>query len=202
MSKLLQDYQQLKSQRLLEVQAMIDKLEAWVNDKSVKIKVNGSANASVIEVPPSTQGLLRRDFKMSEQIGEPGQAEKLIYISSNHQIKSGLKRKNTEGEIVDAAIRVILPHTSLRSYIETMPDLGLPQLQKILAIHYCEKTALKLYQRLTTMCQKPKQSVQLFLLRNMDARNKVVFANKEANTNFSYGSQLIHFSETARNTYW
>ena len=41
------------------------------------------------------------------------------------------------------------------------------------------------------MCQKPKESVQQFLLRIMDARNKVVFDSKEADTDFNYGSQLI-----------
>jgi hypothetical protein len=194
LSKLQQEYEQLKSQQekqLLEMQAKIDKLEIGVNDKSAKVKVNSSVNASVIEVPSSTRALLRRDFKISGQIGEPGQAEKLTYISLNHQIESGLKRKYTEDEIVDAVIRAISPHTSLRSYIETMPDLGLPQLRKILRIHYCEKTASELYQQLTTMCQKPKESVQQFLLRIMDARNKVVFAGKEADTDFNYGSQLI-----------
>jgi hypothetical protein len=159
LSKLQQECEQLKSQQekqLLEMQAKIDKLEIGVNDKSPKVKVNSRVNASVIEVPSSTRALWRRDFKISGQIGEPGQAEKLTYISLNHQIESALKRKYTEDEIVDAVIRAISPHTSLRSYIETMPDLGLPQLRKILRIHYCEKTASELSQQLTTMCQKPK----------------------------------------------
>ena len=58
-------------------------------------------------------------------------------------------------------------------------------------IHYCKKIASELYQQLTTMCQKPKESVQQFLLRIMDARNKVIFASKEADTDFSYGSELV-----------
>ena len=167
LSKLQQEYEQLKSQQekqLLEMQAKIDKLEIGVNDKCAKVKVNSSVNASVIEVPSSTRALLRRDFKILGQIGEPGQAEKLTYISLNHQIESGLLG---------------------------LPQLRLPQLRKILRIHYCEKTASELYQQLTTMCQKPKESVQQFLLRIMDARNKVVFASKEADTDFIYGSQLI-----------
>jgi hypothetical protein len=112
------------------MQAKIDKLEIGVNDKSAKVKVNSSVNASVIEVPSSTRALLRRDFKVSGQIGEPGQAEKLTYISLNHQIESGLKRKYTEDEIVDAVIRAISPHTSLRSYIETIQTLVLPNYER------------------------------------------------------------------------
>ena len=41
------------------------------------------------------------------------------------------------------------------------------------------------------MCQKPKEDVQQFLLRSMDARNRVIFASKEADTDFSYGGSLI-----------
>ena len=84
-----QEYEQLiiKSQQekqLLEMQAKIDKLEMGVNDKSAKVKVTSTVNASVIGVTSSTRALLRRDFKISRQIGEPGQAEKLTYISVNH----------------------------------------------------------------------------------------------------------------------
>ena len=111
LSKLLQEYEQLKGQQerqLLEMQAKIDKLELGVNDKSTKVN---KENTPVIGVPSSTQGLLRRDFKISGQIGEPGQAEKLTFISLNHQIKSGLKQKYSEDEVVDAVIRAISLHT-------------------------------------------------------------------------------------------
>ena len=42
-----------------------------------------------------------------------------------HQIDSGLKRGYKESEIVDAVIRAISPHSSLRSYVETLCDLSL-----------------------------------------------------------------------------
>jgi hypothetical protein len=43
------------------------------------------------------------------------------------------------------------------------------------------------------MCQKRKESVQQFLLRIMDARNKVVFDSKEADTDFNYFLFLFYF---------
>ena len=46
--------------------------------------------------------LLRREFKISGQIGEPGQTEKLTFVSLTHQIDSGLKRGYKENDIVDA----------------------------------------------------------------------------------------------------
>ena len=53
----------------------------------------------------SSSSLLRREFKISGQIGEPGQTEKLTFVSLMHQIDSGLKRDYQENEIVDAVIR-------------------------------------------------------------------------------------------------
>ena len=135
LTKLFQEYEELKGQQekqLLEMQAKINKLAIGVNDKPTNV---GKMDTTVIKIP-SAQGLLRRDFKISGQIGELGQAEKPTFISLNHQIESGLKRKYSEDEIVDAVIRAISPHTSLRSYIETVPDLTIPQLRKILRIHY------------------------------------------------------------------
>ena len=53
----------------------------------------------------SSSSLLGREFKISVQIGEPGQTEKLTFVSLMHQIDSGLKRDYQENEIVDAVIR-------------------------------------------------------------------------------------------------
>ena len=64
-----------------------------------------------------------------------------------HQIDSGLKRDYQENEIVDAVIRAISPHSSLRSYVETLSDLSLAKLRRILRVHYREKTASEVYQQ-------------------------------------------------------
>ena len=97
---------------------------------------------------------LRREFRISGQIGEPGQTEKLTFVSLMHQIDSGLKRDYQENEIVDAVIRAISPHSSLRSYVETLSDLSLAKLRRILRVHYREKTASEVYQQLATVCQQ------------------------------------------------
>ena len=73
----------------------------------------------------SSLSLLRREFKIAGLISEPGQTEKLTFVSLMHQIDSGLKRDYQENEIVDAVIRAISPHSSLRSYVETLSDLSL-----------------------------------------------------------------------------
>ena len=139
----------------------------------------------------SSSSLLCREFKISGQIGEPGQTEKLTFVSLMHQIDSGLKRAYQENEIVDAVIRAISPHSSLRSYVETLSDLSLAKLRRILRVHYREKTASEVYQQLATVCQQSCESPQQFLLRALDLRNKVNFASQESDCEFNYGASLI-----------
>ena len=116
----------------------------------------------------SNSSFLRREFKISGQIGEPGQVDKLTFVSLTHQIDSGIKRGYKETEIVDAVIRAISLHSSLRSYVETLKDLSLPKLRKILRVHYREKSAPELYQNLATIFQEPKETPQQFLLHSLE----------------------------------
>ena len=115
--------------------------------------------------------MLRREFKISGQIGEPGQTEKLTFVSLMHQTDSGLKRDYQENEIVDTVIRAISPHSSLRSYVETLSDLSLAKLRRILRVHYRDKAASEVYQQLAT-------------LRALDLRNNVNFASQESDCEF------------------
>jgi len=88
--------------------------------------------------------LLRREYKLSGQIGEPVQTEKRTFVSLMHQIDLGLKRGYKESKIVDAVIRAITPHSSLISYVETLSDLSLGKLRRILRVHR-EKAASEVY---------------------------------------------------------
>ena len=144
----------------------------------------------------SSSSLLRREFKISGQIGEPEQTEKLTFVSLMHQIDSGLKNDYQENEIVDAVIRAISPHresthSSLRSYVETLSALSLAKLRRILRVHYREETGSEVYQQLATVCQQSSQSPQQFLLRALDLRNKVNFASQESDCEFNHGASLI-----------
>ncbi|CAB4018173.1 Hypothetical predicted protein [Paramuricea clavata] len=127
------------------------------------MKPDDSVNAS----------FLRREFKISGHIRER------------------LKRGYSENETVDAVIRAISLHSSLRSYVETLKDLSLAKLRKILRVHYPEKSASELYQTLATIFQDPKETPQQFLLRSLDLRNKVGFASKESDCEVQYDEPLI-----------
>ena len=50
---------------------------------------NVAVNERINEEGPSSTSLLRREFKISGQIGEPGQTDKLTFVSLTHQIDSG-----------------------------------------------------------------------------------------------------------------
>lgn len=132
-----------------------------------------------------------REFKIMGQIGEPGQADKLTFVSLSRQVDVGVKKGYRENEIIDAVVRAISPHSSLRSYVESLPELTLAKLRKILRIHYREKTASELYHQLATTFQTPKETPQQFLLRALDIRNKVIFSSQEDDCEFNYGTPLI-----------
>ena len=88
-------------------------------------------------------------------------------------------------------IRAISPHSSLWSYVETLCDLSLAKLRRILRVHYREKAASEVYQQLATVWHQSNESPQQFLLRALDLRSKVNFASQESDCEFNYGLSLI-----------
>lgn len=86
-----------------------------------------------------------REFKISGQIGDPGQKDKLNFSSLAHQIEQGISKEVPELEIIDAVIWAIAPGLQLRSYLEGKTNLTLPTLRRILRFHYQEKGATELY---------------------------------------------------------
>ena len=134
---------------------------------------------------------LKREFKISGQIGEPGQKDKLSYSSLLHQIQHGLEKKHSEKEIVAAVVRSIVPGSKLRSYLEGKSDLGLPNLRRLLRSHFHEKDATELFNELSRLVQGGKESAQSFLIRAMELRQRVVFASQEAGSSFQYDAALV-----------
>ena len=122
---------------------------------------------------------LRREFKISSQIGEPGQGDKISFTSLVRQIQNGLTRGYSECEILDSVIRAITPGMTLSNYLETYKDLCLPRLKKILRNHYGVKNTTELYQSLTKICQDPKETPPEFLMRALDLRQQVLFSRYE-----------------------
>ena len=161
-------------------------------DNSSKVPV--SQNRSKSNQASSEATVFRREFKICGQIGEPGQHDKLTYVSLIHQIDSAIENGYSEKEVSDAIIKSISPHSSLRNYILTLPQRTLGKLRSILRVFFQEKTASDLFQAMVTTVQEPKETAQQFLLRLLDARNKVFFATREEHAESEYSSQLVEKS--------
>lgn len=139
-----------------------------------------------------TQSLLwQREFKISGQIGEPGQKDKLSFSSLAHQIENGKNKNVPEHEIVHAVIKAIVPGMQLRSYLEGKANLTLPNLRRILRSHYQERGATELYKQLMSEVQDSKETPQNFLIRILDLRQKILFASQEAESSLKYDPILV-----------
>ena len=133
----------------------------------------------------------KREFKIIGQIGEPGQKDKLSFVSLARQIEGALQKGYKPSEVVDAVVRAINPGMRLRSYLEGLEGLTLPRLRSILRSHYQEKSATELYRQLSTLAQEPQEGPQSFLIRALDTRQKILFATKEADTQLKYDPALV-----------
>ena len=134
---------------------------------------------------------MAQGFKISGQIGEPGQKDRLTFSSLARQIEHGQSKGVPELEIVDAVIRSIIPGMGLRSYLEGKANLTLPTLRRILRSHYQEKSATELYKQLTSEVQGIKEMPQNFLIRTFDLRQKILFASQEAESGLKYDPGLV-----------
>ncbi|XP_033181946.1 uncharacterized protein LOC117152876 [Anabas testudineus] len=191
--------EQERLMRELEAMKLALKLSLQENPTAAQESVNTSGSSTrQAEVPAQQQTLQThfpfqwsREFKISGQIGEPGQKEKLSFSSLAHQIEQGISKGFPEPEIVDAVIRAIAPGLQLRSYLEGKPHLTLPTLRRILRFHYQEKGATELYKQLTSEVQSSKESPQNFVIRALDLRQKILFASQEADSALKYDPILV-----------
>ena len=167
--------------------------------KKIKNKNKGGKSAPSNSKPPDAvhkllaTSAIRRQFKISSQIGEPEQKDKISFSLLVRQIQTGLSQGYDEIEIVDGVICSITPGMVLRSYLETYKELTLDWLKKILRSHYGAKNTSELYQVLASLCQKPKESPQAFLMNALDLRQQILFAcgEEDDDTSLQYDSGHI-----------
>lgn len=184
--KLKKELEQLK----LMVQQKETEMQERAN-RNTKSAVNHEATPVHISNAHANSPPWRKDYKISGQIGEPGQKDRLTFSSLARQIENGLSKGYPELEIVDAVIRAIVPGLQLRSYLEGKHDLSLPTLRRILRSHYQEMSATELYKQLTTEVQSNRETPQNFLIRAMDLRQKILFASQEAESSLKYDPALV-----------
>lgn len=149
-----------------KTEAKPDKMaDAKLSDKKTDAKTKEKANVSGTQCIKEENAMLkvlsssalRRQFKISGQIGDPDQRDKLSFTSLVRQILNGNSQGYTDAEIVDGVIRAITPGMTLRNYLETYKELTLERLKKILKSHYGVKNTTELYQSLAAIYQGPKE---------------------------------------------
>lgn len=179
----------------LKLAFALSRQEESNQSSEAKKSVGGKCSTAKQDNAPVPQPRLslqwNREFKISGQIGEPGQKEKLTFSSLAHQIEQGISKGYPDIEIVDAVIRAIAPGLQLRSYLEGKINLTLPTLRRILRSHYQERGATELYKQLTSEVQSSKENPQNFLIRALDLRQKILFASQEAESGLKYDPVLV-----------
>lgn len=130
---------------------------------------------------------LRREFRISGQIGESGQKDKLSYLSLVRQIENGIEKGHSEIEIVEAVIRAISPGMPLKDMLEIKSGLTLSKLLTILKGHYRVDTPTELYHQLLNISQEPKETALNFVFRAIELKEKLLWkaANEEADELYS-----------------
>ena len=120
-----------------------------------------------------------RDFKISGQIGEPGQADKLTFSNLLHQIMTARTQQYSDAEIIAAIVKACTPGLSLRTYLEGRPGIGMLALMTILRTHFKEKDATAVFNDMGNASQGPKETENSFCLRMMGLRDKVMLLTAE-----------------------
>ena len=170
----------------------LELLKTQYQELMEKMESLAAKSGDICSVEPVSRFLSPiRDFKIQGNIGSPGEKGKLSYVSLIRQIELGIEKKYSEKEIVQSVVRSISPHLQFRSYLESMPELELPRLRKLLRSHYQEKKATELYTNLATMKQEQNESHLDFVMRALDLRQKIIFSSKESESEIYYEPSLV-----------
>ena len=153
-------------------------------------KSDAEASVNVFGGVPTTT-TFKKEFKISGQIGDSSQKDRLSFTSLAHQINAGLNRGYKEEEVAEAVIRAVNPGMRIRSYLEGKPPLTLANLRKIFRSHYQDKEVTEMYQLLSSGVQEGGETPKDFLVRLLDLKQKVLFASQEADSDLKYDLKRV-----------
>lgn len=133
--------------------------------------------------------LQRKEFKIQGgQIGD--HASDITYSSISKQIDRGLKDRHTEGEIVQAVLRIIKPGI-FKDMLASKDEMSITELKSFLQSHLGEKSSTELFQGLINAKQHDHETPQQFLYRMMGLRQKVLFTSKQTDSDIKYEAQTV-----------
>ena len=133
--------------------------------------------------------LLRKELKITSQIGEANQRDKLTYVSLIHQTDEAQEAGYEESEIVSSIIRAMTPSLTLRNVLESTPNLSLNQILQYLEAHFDERNATDPCSKLTSVVQLPEESEYQYLMRCNEIRQKVILGSNKSH--IKYDKELV-----------
>lgn len=139
---------------------------------------------------------LRREFKISGQIGVPGERDKLSYLSLVRQIELGTEKGHSETEMIEAVIRAISPGLPLRDMLEIKRGLTLGKLLTILKGHYKVDSPTELYHQLLNVSQEITETALNFVFRAIELKEKLLWKAANEETDELYSRSTIQRKST------
>ena len=120
-----------------------------------------------------------KDFKITGNIGGPGERDKLSYTSLAYQIQNGQTAGFSEAEVCAGVIKAIAPENILRSYLESMSFLTVDSLIQIMRSHFREKDSSSTFAEMSNAVQSSTESSHNFVARLLSMRENILILAKE-----------------------
>lgn len=191
--KLKEEYSQLQQAQAEARRVLEEKMEALGLKENRKASGTAGSEEKTTATPlAAPEVTLRKEFRISGQIGEAGQKDKLSYTSLTNQMESGVKKGYSDVEIIEAVVRAVSPGLHLRDLLEVKQDLTLQMLKTILKGHYKVDSSADLLHRLMNISQDPKESVHSFLFRAIELRERLARKSGDEEEGERFSSNLIH----------
>ena len=115
-----------------------------------------------------------KDFKITGNIGGPGERDKLSYTSLAYQIQNGQTAGFSEAEVCAGVIKAIAPENILRSYLESMSFLTVDSLIQIMRSHFREKDSSSTFAEMSNAVQSSTESSHNFVARLLSMRENIL----------------------------
>ena len=125
-----------------------------------------------------------KDFKITGNIGGPGERDKLSYTSLAYQIQNGQTAGFSEAEVCAGVIKAIAPENILRSYLESMSFLTVDSLIQIMRSHFREKDSSSTFAEMSNAVQSSTESSHNFVARLLSMRENILILAKEEGSPF------------------
>lgn len=187
----MEDLEERVKQMELAYEARIKSLEEELRKAKTVPEQQSPAVGQSSQPTTSPVTLGRKELRITGKIGERGQKDTLTFSNLVRQIELGVKKGYKDEEVIAAVISSILPGMTLRSYLEGKSDLTLPQLRRVIRVHFHEKDATELYIQLSKLTQSNRESPQDYLLKALDLKQKILFASREDQAPVTYESQQV-----------